>query len=367
MLLPFAQRIPSLDVLRSIAIITVFVFHYQQYGAPQWVATVGTFGWCGVDLFFVLSGYLVAGQLMRRTAQDGTVDYKDFYLRRFFRIIPSYAAVLLLYYTFPWFRERGILAPLWRYVTFTQNFGLDLSKTSTFSHAWSLCIEEQFYLLLPLFVALIGMTRRKMTTQVLLAGLLIAGFVCRYYSWHTYVAPRPGEETNGIAYFKYIYYPTYNRLDGLLAGVAIAATQLYCPKTWRKMMMHATWFTITGLLLIVVAYFFCDDMFSMHASVFGFPLVAIAWALVVLGALHPASVIAKIGRFKLFHVLAALSYCVYLTHKQLNHLVRVWLANYNIADDSITMLLVCAAVALAGGALLHFAIEKPFLQLRKRL
>lgn len=366
-MLPAAQRIPSLDVLRSIAIITVFIFHYQQYGAPQWVATIGSFGWCGVDLFFVLSGYLVAGQLMRRTMHEGRIDYKDFYVRRFFRIIPSYAVVLLLYYAFPWFRERGMLAPLWRYVTFTQNFGLDLSKTSTFSHAWSLCIEEQFYLLLPLAVAFIGMMRPRISTAVMLTGLFIAGFACRYYSWQTYLAPQPGEETDGIAYFKYIYYPTYNRLDGLLAGVAIAATQLYCQVTWEKIMSKANWLTLAGLLLLVTAYFFCEDVFSMHASVAGFPLVAVAWAMVVLGALHPASVSGKLGRFKLFNILATLSYCVYLTHKQLNHLVRVWLANYHIADDSITMLLMCGLVALAGGALLHFAIEKPFIQLRRQL
>src|SRR6201991_3431834 len=182
--------------------------HLQEYG--------GSFGWTGVDLFFVLSGFLIGGQLFSKLARELPISYGEFYFKRFLRIVPAYLFVLTLYLAIPGFKERSQLPPLWRMLTFTQNFGLDLSKEGAFSHAWSLCIEEQFYLILPLFI--IGLTAFKPATATapaaasrptihsaiwLLPALFIFGLAARLFSWYHFVAPHlqnPDHEGFGPAY-----------------------------------------------------------------------------------------------------------------------------------------------------------------------
>ena len=98
------------------------------------------------DLFFVLSGYLITSQLLAEMDARKTVSLDRFYIKRAFRILPPFGFVLALYVFLPWAREKESLPPLWKLLTFTQNLGLDVANHRTFSHAWSLCIEEQFYL-----------------------------------------------------------------------------------------------------------------------------------------------------------------------------------------------------------------------------
>ena len=143
------SRIPSLDILRTLAIALVFTTHFGIFAEGDWFAKVGPFGWAGVDLFFVLSGYLIAGQLLRALRSRGKISLRDFYVRRGLRIWPNFFFVLGIYFLFPLTKERSQLPPLWRFLTFTQNFGLDYHAQGAFSHAWSLCVEEQFYLVLP--------------------------------------------------------------------------------------------------------------------------------------------------------------------------------------------------------------------------
>ncbi|WP_431214563.1 acyltransferase family protein [Puia sp. P3] len=153
------NRFAGLDHLRAPAIILVFIYHYGIFGHPDGLSFIGSFGWTGVDLFFVLSGFLIGGQLFAKMARQENISYGEFYFKRFLRIVPAYLFILALYLLFPGFKERSELPPTWKFLTFTQNFGLDIIHQGAFSHAWSLCIEEQFYLVLPLFI--IGFVSRK--------------------------------------------------------------------------------------------------------------------------------------------------------------------------------------------------------------
>src|SRR5215210_1521742 len=138
------KRLSGLDHLRALAIILVFIWHYRQWDKPDWTNSLGSFGWTGVDLFFVLSGYLIGGQLLKKSTKGEKISLRKFYFSRFLRILPAYFVVLTLYFLIPGFKAREGLPPLWKFLTFTQNFGLDQHKYRAFSHAWSLCIEEQF-------------------------------------------------------------------------------------------------------------------------------------------------------------------------------------------------------------------------------
>src|ERR1700750_1662649 len=201
------HKLFGLDHLRALAILLVLGFHYQLlFPHPRWTECFLQLGWTGVDLFFVLSGFLISSQLFAQIKKGRSVSLKTFYIKRFFRILPIYFFIVAVYFLFPFFREKEALAPLWKFLTFTLNFGLDIKHFGTFSHAWSLCFEEHFYLLFPLI--LIFLQRRKLFAKSywIFLALLFFGIVLRMYLWSVYY-PSNGEMNDTLSYWiKHIYY-----------------------------------------------------------------------------------------------------------------------------------------------------------------
>ena len=184
-----AGRQPGLDLLRAVAILVVALHHTWTDAVPQILVPVQRFGWMGVDLFFLLSGYLIGSQLLRPHAMGLRPSLREFYFRRAFRILPAFLVVLAAYYLVPQLREDPNMAPLWRFLTFTMNLGFDRSEGAAFSHAWSLCVEEYFYLLFPL-VCVVLMYRPSLRWAVSAIGLIaIAGLLVRFVSWMYFVGP----------------------------------------------------------------------------------------------------------------------------------------------------------------------------------
>ena len=171
------RRQPGLDLLRALAIIIVVIYHTGIFGfaLPN---SVHRFGWVGVDLFFVLSGYLIGGQLLSQLGARGQIRFGRFYARRALRILPAYLVVVAIYFSLPVLREWPTISPLWKFLLSVQNIGL--RGGTAFSHAWSLAIEDQFYLLLPLMLVVIIPSRRAafvVPCLVFLGGLLLRGFL----------------------------------------------------------------------------------------------------------------------------------------------------------------------------------------------
>ncbi|MCI1189503.1 acyltransferase [Hymenobacter sp. DH14] len=359
-------HLPGLDHLRALAIGQVLLFHYRIFPHPEWLDAAGQFGWTGVDLFFVLSGYLIAAQLLRELARRGRLSLAEYFIKRTFRILPAYLVVVALYFGVPAFREREALPPLWKFLTFTQNFGLDLHVSGTFSHAWSLCVEEQFYLLLPLGLLALAPGRRGRWAAAVLPALVLLGFGARLLSWYGAVAPQLGTEQATLVWYKYLYYPTYNRLDGLLVGIAIAALFHCRPQVAARLARHGNRVALLGLVVLAGAFWVCREPQAFGASIFGFPLVALGYGLLVAAALSPGSVLHGTA-WRVSAKVAALSFAIYLTHKGVFHLTQAWFSARGIEPESNAMLLLCLATVLAGAELLHAVVEKPFLQLRQRL
>src|SRR5213592_1200188 len=138
------ERQPGLDLLRALAIIVVVIYHAALFGFKL-PARVDRFGWIGVDLFFVLSGYLIGGQLLAPLARDQRMNLGRFFARRALRIMPAYFVVLAIYFLLPSWREYPDMAqPLWKFLLSVQNIALH--GGTAFSHAWSLADEDQIYL-----------------------------------------------------------------------------------------------------------------------------------------------------------------------------------------------------------------------------
>ncbi len=364
--LPSISKLHGLDHLRAFAIIAVFLYHYSiMFPHPQWLEAVSKFGWTGVDLFFVLSGYLIASQLFKSIRDGKGIALRTFFIKRFFRIIPAYAVVVAIYFCLPVVREKEALAPLWKYLTFTQNLGLDLRTQGAFSHAWSLCIEEQFYLLLPLILAGLATLNALRTGPWLLVVLLLFGAAARCYSYHYFVMPYVDDDTFGVRWYKAIYYPTWCRLDSLLTGVSLAAFTSFKPVVAERFMRYGNALFFISICLLTAAYFLCYDQMSFSATVFGFPLIAIGYGVMVLSAITPTSFLYKIHS-TITTTIASLSYGVYLIHKMVIHLTQGLFEKMGLDKEGNTMFFICIMACLLGALALNKLVEKPFLKWRNR-
>jgi len=364
-----SDRLHGLDHLRAIAIIFVMIYHYYGNGFPAWLEPIKSIGWTGVDLFFVLSGYLIGYQLLKEYKTSSGINFKRFYLKRFFRIIPAYIAVLLMYYFIGDLREGTGLPPLWRFLTFTQNYGLDYQTQKSFSHAWSLCVEEQFYLLLPITILLVFKSRMQKIAPYFLVGLIGIGFLIRIYNWNEFVQPfidNGDIRQMRMAFLEKVYYPSHNRMDGLIIGIIIAAIFNFKPRVKDFLTKYGNIVLIIGIVLFLLAFQICNNVVTYNAMIFGLPLISLAYGFILIGAISPTCIFFRM-KSKITFIIATLSYAIYLTHKQLNHFVRLWVESLGNESIQPWTFWICIVIAIIGGLVLHLVIEKPFLRLRYKI
>lgn len=369
-----SQRLHGLDHLRALAILLVLLFHYQvYYGIPDFfgsaeLTVIADFGWSGVDLFFVLSGYLIGNKLLGDIDQTGGIRFSRFYVNRAYRILPAYFTTVAIYFLFAELREGRSIQPLWKFLTFTQNTPIDL-YANTFSHAWSLCVEAHFYVLLPLLLYFLFANRLQRKGAYVLLGVVAFGAVARYITWEAFVDTLSGRQRLGAA-LQYLYYPTYTRLDGLTVGVAIAALFRYQPDFRDRLNRCGNLLLIAGLGVLVGSYhlfgglILSDDFSSLLTTLIGFPLISIGYGLLVVSAISPGSILYRF-QLRATASLATLSYSVYLVHKMTNHWINTRSAHY-FGWSEVETFFICLIAAILGGMLLHLALEKPFLRLRTR-
>jgi peptidoglycan/LPS O-acetylase OafA/YrhL len=197
--LNLSGRVPELDGIRGIAIGMVVLYHYFGLSVvttpgSSWayIQAGGRLAWTGVDLFFVLSGFLIGGILI--DARESSNYFKVFYIRRFYRILPLYAVwfcgvqLMLLAIRLGvatkscWFLEDHL--PSWTYTVFLQNFWMAAANNiggPTSGGTWSLAIEEQFYLTLPMIIWFVDVKRRKFVILAGIAGAPILRALCFAY------------------------------------------------------------------------------------------------------------------------------------------------------------------------------------------
>jgi peptidoglycan/LPS O-acetylase OafA/YrhL len=360
-------REPGLDLLRATAIVSVLFYHYGLFSDQVPLSLLSRYGWLGVDLFFVLSGFLIGSQLFRPLAQGRKIALGRFYMRRFFRTLPAFWVVLILYLTIPAFLERSKLPPLWRLLTFTQNFGL--SGHMGFSHAWSLCVEEQFYLILPALILIVApwATPKRL---IALGTALFAGEIgLRWMIWRNFMEPaRAAGDLSAASYFHQIliYYPTYSRLDGLLAGVAVAVVAVFRTELWNKTLAKGHWFSAVGALFFGASIFFQDTHHGFTDTVFVYSLTSIAFACFLIAVQSPNIFLSRVS-IPGVQFMAALAYSTYLVHKQIMHLVVEFLKLRGWNPGGVPCFSMAVLCSLIAGWILYSLIEKPFLKLRDRV
>jgi peptidoglycan/LPS O-acetylase OafA/YrhL len=353
------ERQPGLDLLRALAIVVVVFYHAALFGFKL-PGRVDRFGWIGVDLFFVLSGYLIGGQLLAPLARNRPIDLRRFFARRSLRIIPAYFVILAVYAFLPSWREYPEISPLWKFVVSVQNIGLH--GGTAFSHAWSLAVEDQFYLLLPLILILVSRwpcARFIIPCVIVLGGIVLRAFLAWQNLGETGVSFR-GFQT-------WIYYPTWTRLDPLVFGVALAAIEKFRPQWWERLMNLGPWLLLPGLALIVYALYLGEgDYLSIAASIWQFPLIAIGMAALLICGVSPRLFFRRV-KIPGAAFIASIAYSAYLIQKLVIQFVAQFCSSHNIALTSAVALLGVELCVYAAATILFFAVERPFLQLRHRV
>lgn len=355
------HRIHGLDTLRALAIVLVFANHHLLFvSRDSLFGRFGETGWMGVDVFFGLSGYLIGNQIFTALRSEAGLSLKAFYARRFLRTLPNFYAVLALYALWPWFRAGLTLPPLWEFLTFTQN--VHLMPGTAFSHAWSLCVEEQFYVLLPACALLLAaMPKSLWLGWLAVAATVAGGAAIRAMLWDESMA-----QQGGFEYYSLIYYASWCRFDELVAGVALALVKHYHGGLWTRLTSYGNAALAVGVVLAGVAVqLFLDDRYGHVATVFGYSLLALAVFVLLVAALSPGSLLAR-TRIPGAQALALWSYAIYLIHKQVCILLKPALRDLGMAPGSLASTAAMVAVSLALGWLMYVTIETPFMRLRER-
>ncbi|WP_412061098.1 acyltransferase family protein [Rubrivirga sp. IMCC45206] len=341
---PRTRRVANLDLLRALAIVPVVLVNAVGEGlidAGPWGDHVLQSGWVGVDLFFVLSGWLVGGLYWRELTDFGSVQTGRFWARRWLRTIPPYLVALVVIYGVRAVATTNAEPFDWRYLAFAQNYtGLPYWGVS-----WSLCVEEHFYLALPL---VLGVSRRFRGGVPLALGAAALGSLLARV-----LTVADGADPWGLQ-----YTATHMRLEGLALGVAAAYVYHRRADLWPALRRAGTLLALPGLAFVATIPWLPVDILNRYAYAgVDLAFVAVLVAVADRKALPFASSAAV-------RWTALVSYSVYMTHATVfDAVTRTPLGGLPLPLALASGL---AAVAVVGAGF-YWVIERPALRLRRRI
>jgi peptidoglycan/LPS O-acetylase OafA/YrhL len=377
------NRHPSLHGLRFFAVLTVLQYHvtfiYQNESAifmdPRWY-DASTTVFFGMDCFFFLSGFLIGAILLRSIEVAKTQNVKRFYLRRIFRTFPSYYLVLtFLACAFP-ITQAQHHHLIYEYVYGTNYTTLRQDQVIMY-WGWSLALEEQFYLTVPIFVFVLNRLRSDRGRAILLVAIWLSALVVRLVYYYTHIK-KYGPFTD-LALYDQIYFRTKTRFDPLVAGILLAFIQHRWKEPvgrWLQRPANRALLALPTLtcfwLLIDPLMFGPQNLQLMHLFLWG-TVTSIFYMGVVLLLLHGNGWIPQFFSLPIFRKVATLGYGVYLVHIPIVYHVLVPIARRLYYARTPMVLLWPASLAalvllsLAVGYVLHIFVEKPSLRMRDRM
>ena len=351
------HRIFGLDLMRAVAIVLVVLSHADDLWAAWFPYDPGLSRVDGVDLFFVLSGYLIGGILLRYTALEGIPWHRrllDFWQRRWLRTLPNYYLFLVINIALVHFGlAMGLLNHnTLAYFVFLQN--LHVPVDLFFFESWSLAIEEWFYLLFPVMLVLVSMLGIAGRRAYLVAALLMIAVP----TWLRFqVAPEVASLQGMDLYIRKL---VVTRLDGIGFGVLAAWVQVTAIAWWQLLRSPA--FLCGGVLLGLAAVLH-GEPHLWFTSTWYFTLSAIAMAL-FLPLLSLWKSMPPWGRTVVF--LSKVSYALYLVHLPVRHLYLPLMDGRSM-PATVALYVVYWVLCLALSWLVFRYWERPFMALRERL
>lgn len=340
-----SQRLSGLDLFRSVAIGLVLIYHASELAqnVPSWLKYLSSFGWAGVDLFFVLSGYLIAGQVFSETSSlNLKKSLRIFWIKRWYRTLPLYFFMIFMYMVLKPIAGFPFTDPdPWRFFFFLQNF----FAPKDFVQSWSLCIEEQFYLVFPLLAYGLGIGKKHAWFWPL--GLL-GSLLYRVYLYQTHEILGQPEQHYLIG------FPTMSHLDGIMLGVFLAATK---ERWWKFSKSNSLPLSLIGGLGFCFCLWWMKPVPLGVRGILSYSLLAIFGGIALMGALHLN--FPGVWKKSLYWI-ATLSYGAYLWN---NLFMRV-LEKYFNHLHFIIVYLVFFILTFVAAYISYKLIELPFMKLR---
>jgi peptidoglycan/LPS O-acetylase OafA/YrhL len=353
-------RIPALDGLRGLAVALVVAYHF----APTWFPA----GFLGVDVFFVLSGFLITSLALGEHHRTADVSVRDFYVRRARRLLPAaivtivatvaVAAVLQPTSARGTTRGQAVASLLyganWWSIVRNDSYQATFGAESPLSHFWSLAVEEQFYLVFPLVLAgLVVLARRRgAPTRSIALGLLATSTVVALASagWMAALHDPSADPSR-------LYFGTDTRIQAPLLGVAAACAwwlwsdriRRGAPARWLAGAAPVALVALLGAALVAGL----RDSWLYH---YGFLAVALGTAALVLAVVAGRTPLTRVLEHRWLCLLGLVSYSVYLVHWP----VRVFVTADSTPFDGIGLLVVRLLLTAALAALSFLLVERPF-------
>ena len=365
---PRLPHLRALDGLRGVAVVAVVVYHFAPRVAPG--------GFLGVDLFFVLSGFLITSLLVNEWDKASRISLSTFWGRRARRLLPALFLVLAAVGTYSLLvgsrvdgehvAQDGLSAftyvANWHFISSGQSYIQQFvhSAPSPLRHMWSLAIEEQFYLIWPLLVVLVakvvpknarrpGRRRSHFRRVVVTAcvGLGVLSLVRMITLYH------PGGDVNRV------YYGTDSRAFIILIGAALGALSMGVPTITRRrsraVLIACGCVGAIGLVAAVV--FTTTNSSYLYEGAYG--AVALVMVVVLAAAAQPGkNPLARILETRTLVGLGLISYGVYLWHWP----VSIWVTSQNTGVDGVPLFFVRSAITLAAALASYFLVEQPIRQ-----
>ena len=308
------QYIPAIDGLRAVAVIAVMFYHLGFTWIPG--------GFLGVDLFFVISGYVITRLLLDSIAQSGGLDLRGFYIARARRLLP--ALIFMLVSTTI---AIGIWAPdtikrllidtpfsmsgtmNWWLVAHHQDYFESIGRPPLLQHTWSLAVEAQFYLIWPLILYFILKQFGK--KHIPLASLAIAAA-----SGITLLLVSFSLDASNASKVSHVYFGTDTHSIGLFLGAALAVSwipQNFTTQVSKKAQDFIDGVGFIGFIGILAAFLFIDETQPTLYKI-AFPLAGVCGAAIIMSVVHPASRFAPVLQNPVFLWIGERSYAIYLWH-----------------------------------------------------
>ena len=356
----------------------VMIYHFSiverisTLGLDSAYYKLSLMGWSGVDLFFVLSGFLITGILIE-SKQSSATYFKSFYLRRVLRIFPLYYAFLFgLFFVLPLIAGRVLPVEqfdqlrsleqiqlwFWLYATNIWTFLTGEHTGFATSHFWSLAIEEQFYLIWPLVVFAVSRVRLQQTCIALIGIALLL---------------RIAMAVGGVSFLS-IYTFTPARMDALLTGALVAILVRAPIPSQRLRRAAGAVLAAAGPTVFTILWLSGQDT-NAHALIYtvGFSLLAVCFAsLILLAVTAPeGSLLSRALRNRTLRFLGKYSYCLYVVHVMIRAvMVRAVGDPIVIAGTQLIwqlgFIVLCSAISIAVAMLSWHLMEKRFLELKER-
>ena len=306
------QHIPAIDGLRAIAVTAVIFYHLGFAWIPG--------GFLGVDLFFVISGYVITRLLLDSIARSGGLDLRGFYKARARRLLPPMAFMIVVtaFYISIWAQDsvKRFLTDIsfslsglmnWWLVFKEQDYFEAIGRPPLLQHTWSLAVEAQFYLIWPVLLLLI--LKRFGKKVIPLAALAIALFS----GTALFLVSLRLDASSSVSH---IYFGTDTHSIGLFLGAALAVSwipQNFKSEVSNKAQNFIDFIGVFGLVGILGSFLLIDES-SPTAYKIAFPLAAIFGAAIITSIVHPASRFAPILQNRVLLWIGERSYAIYLWH-----------------------------------------------------